>query len=378
MPTYFRRLELFLWFLLLCLPLRAQFTTSGNAGAVGGQPGCWNLTQNSANQSGQIWSTANVDVNQYFDMLVEVRLSNNSNDAGADGMAFVLRPSSAPATGTGGGQMGFGGITPSLIVELDTYVNTGAPSFDPNSDHIGVQKNGSNAHVAPDMIAAPVSALNPVGNIETGNWYTLRVTYNPDTDNLKVFFNCVERISTTVDLAAILGTNLVRWGFTAGTGGLSNQHRVCDPVWVSGMGNYLPSSVTACAGAPSTFTIPAGITGVSWAPNTALSATTGNTVTASPTTTTTYTVTYNNLCNAPTTEQITVNVAALPTSTLPVAAVSCNGTPINLPNGPWPAGVVGTWAPTPSRFKTQYRAAVRRISRTSARSIWLRSTSVRT
>jgi hypothetical protein len=344
MPTYFRRLELFLWFLLLCLPLRAQFTTSGNAGAVGGQPGCWNLTQNSANQSGQIWSTANVDVNQYFDMLVEVRLSNNSNDAGADGMAFVLRPSSAPATGTGGGQMGFGGITPSLIVELDTYVNTGAPSFDPNSDHIGVQKNGSNAHVAPDMIAAPVSALNPVGNIETGNWYTLRVTYNPDTDNLKVFFNCVERISTTVDLAAILGTNLVRWGFTAGTGGLSNQHRVCDPVWVSGMGNYLPSSVTACAGAPSTFTIPAGITGVTWAPNTALSATTGNTVTASPTTTTTYTVTYNNLCNAPTTEQITVNVAALPTSTLPVAAVSCNGTPINLPNGPWPAGVVGTWA----------------------------------
>jgi hypothetical protein len=340
MPTYFRRLELCLWFLLLGLPLRAQFTTSGNAGAVGGQPGCWNLTQNSANQSGQIWSTANVDVNQYFDMLVEVRLSTNSNDAGADGMAFVLRPSSAPATGTGGGQMGFGGITPSLIVELDTYVNTGAPSFDPNSDHIGVQKNGSNVHAAPNMIAAPVSALNPVGNIETGNWYTLRVTYNPDTDNLKVFFNCVERISTTVDLAAILGTNLVRWGFTAGTGGLSNQHRVCDPVWVSGMGNFLPSSVTACAGAPSTFTIPAGITGVSWSPNTALSATTGNTVTASPTTTTTYTVTYNNLCNAPTTEQITVNVAALPSSTLPVAAVSCNGTPINLQNGPWPAGVV--------------------------------------
>ena len=344
MPSYFRRLELCLWFLLFSLPLRAQFTTSGNAGAVGGQPGCWNLTQNSANQSGQIWSTANVDVNQYFDMLVEVRLSTNSNDAGADGMAFVLRPSSAPATGTGGGQMGFGGITPSLIVELDTYVNTGAPSFDPNSDHIGVQKNGSNVHAAPNMIAAPVSALNPVGNIETGNWYTLRVTYNPDTDNLKVFFNCVERISTTVDLAAILGTNLVRWGFTAGTGGLSNQHRVCDPVWVSGMGNFLPASTTTCAGAPSTWTIPAGITGVSWSPAAGLSATTGSTVTASPTTTTTYTVTYNNLCNSPTTEQFTVNVAALPPSPNPVAAVSCNGTPVVLSNGPWTGNVVGTWA----------------------------------
>ncbi len=330
---------------LLCATASlAQFTTAGSATAVGGQPGCWNLTGNSANQSGQLWSTTNVDVNQYFDMIVDVRLSNNNNDPGADGMAFVLRPSSAAVQGTGGGQMGFGGISPSLIVEIDTYVNSGAPSFDPNSDHIGVQKNGSNVHAAPNMIAAPVSALNPVGNIETGNWYTLRVTYNPDTDNLKVFFNCVERISTTVDLAAILGTNLVRWGFTAGTGGLSNQHRVCDPVWVSGMGNFLPPSVSACAGAPSTFTIPAGITGVSWAPSTALSATAGNSVTASPSATTTYTVTYNNLCNAPITEQITVNVATLPPSSIPVAAISCNGLPVVLSNGPWPTGVTGTWA----------------------------------
>jgi len=324
--------------------VQAQFTTNGNAAAVAGSPGCWNLTGDYASQSGQIWSTTNVDVSQHFDMIADVRLSNGNNDGGADGLAFVLRPPTATATGIGGGSMGFGGITPSLVVDLDTYANSGTPIFDPNNDHIGVQRNGSNLHAGANMLAAPVSALNPAGNIETGNFYTLRVTYNPDTDVFKVFFNCVERISTTVDLAAILGTNLVRWGFTAGTGGLSNQHRVCNPVWVAGMGNFLPASVTACAGAPTVLAIPPGITGVSWSPATALSATTGNTVTASPTVSTTYTVTYNNLCNVATTEQITVQVATLPTSTAPVAAVSCNGAPIELPNGPWPPGVTGAWA----------------------------------
>ena len=72
------------------------------------------------------------------------RLHDASSQA-ADGMAFVVQPNDPAALGEGGGSLGYGGIDPSLVVEIDIFHND--PN-DPFGDHIAVMDGGdSTAHI---------------------------------------------------------------------------------------------------------------------------------------------------------------------------------------------------------------------------------------
>ncbi|MGY8940742.1 MAG: lectin-like domain-containing protein, partial [Flavobacteriales bacterium] len=123
--------------------------------------------------------------------------------------------------------MGFGGIGNSLGVEMDTYYGANPPSEgDLTQDHLGIQKNGSVSHVGANVIASPVPALPTNGNIENGNFHDLRVTYDANTSEMTVYFDCNERITTTVDVQETIGSTIAKWGFTAATGGATNIHRV--------------------------------------------------------------------------------------------------------------------------------------------------------
>ena len=87
-----------------------------------------------------------------------------------------------------------------------------------------------------------------------------------------------------------------------------------------------PTSATYCAGQATPITLTAsGATTYSWSPSTGLSATTGATVTAAPTTGTVYTVTGSNGCTATATATITYSQPPVVTSVTSTPASGCSG-----------------------------------------------------
>ena len=75
----------------------------------------FNLTQAINTQSGSAWNSVTLNLTQPFSF--DVDLFFGYNNSGADGIAFVLQPIST-SIGTGGGGIGYAGITPSFGVEF--------------------------------------------------------------------------------------------------------------------------------------------------------------------------------------------------------------------------------------------------------------------
>lgn len=325
--------------LLGSLTAQGQFALYNNATNLGG--GTYRLTQNQGSQRGAMWRLGLFDTSENWEMRAEVRFGGNNN--GADGMAFVLKTTGSGNIGGGGGLMGYGGsaaIDPSVIIEMDTYQGGGAG--DPWYDHIGIQKNGSTDHTGADVLDGPVAAIPGNGNIENNNYHDLRVTFDATTLEMVVYFNCVERLATEIDIEGILGTNMMQWGFTAATGGASNSHRVRNAEWFT-ESELNVSDVEACPGEPVALAAPAAWTDPIWNPAIGLSETTGNNVTAAVDETTVYTIAYEDVCGGIAEDSLTVSVPDLPLPNFPSDTVLCNGTSIELSNGPWPAGTFGTW-----------------------------------
>lgn len=237
----------------------AEYTVNGNATSTGT---CTTLTPNTTNQRGCVWdvnSTLNFNSNFTYDFTVNL----GASDAGADGMAFVIQNDAKGrcACGTAGGSLGAGGINNSLIVEIDTYMNyedrddfntsfigcTGTE--DP--DHLDLWFNGNvnpdldgncNATAAGErpVTSTAVRLQNPVGtdyNIENGNNHILRISWatgSPGTFTAKILNTALNitygTITTTLNPMSIFGTNTPYFGFTASTGGLSNQQTICNPL----------------------------------------------------------------------------------------------------------------------------------------------------
>lgn len=235
----------------------AEYTVNDDAVSTGS---CTTLTSASNNQRGCIWdvnSTLNFGSNFSYDFTINL----GSSDAGADGMAFVMQNDARGrcACGTAGGSLGAGGISNSLVVEIDTYLNFEdrddfvspvigcAGSEDP--DHLDLWLNGS---INPDLDAncgavavgeRPITAnavrlQNPPGinyNIENGANHILRVSWvtgSPGTFTARVLNTALTTtfatVSSTLNPMTVFGTNSPYFGFTASTGGLSNQQTICN------------------------------------------------------------------------------------------------------------------------------------------------------
>ena len=105
------------------------------------------------NKAGSVWNLNLIDLYQPFDKSFTVNLGcNNSTWGGADGMVFALQPLNT-SIGSSGGQMGMGGVSPSLGVYIDTYQNT--IHGDPYNDHISINLNGDVIHSSSNNIAGP-------------------------------------------------------------------------------------------------------------------------------------------------------------------------------------------------------------------------------
>ena len=105
-----------------------------------------------------------------------------------------------------------------------------------------------------------------------------------------------------------------------------------------------PASSTICNGESTTLTASGGIN-YTWSPATGLSATSGGTVTASPTATTTYTVTGTDANGCTNTSTVTVTVNPIPTVAKPSDRTVCNGTSITsiIFSGTPSSGVIYSW-----------------------------------
>lgn len=227
----------------------AQYILNGNA--IQESCNCYQLTEPAVNQSGSVWQSTKINLNDSFDFSFNVYLGCRDAN-GADGIVFILQPLST-SLGVLGGGMGFQGVSPSIGIALDTWQNIDQfESFnDPVYDHISIQKNGIMVHG--NDLAGPIPASASSNNIEDCAWHILRIKWDPVTHTLSTYFDGVFRLSTQTDMVATIFNNdpMVYWGFSGATGGSYNFQKFCtqlDPAYHS---NLLNDAI--CFGTPVTF-----------------------------------------------------------------------------------------------------------------------------
>lgn len=183
------------------------------------------LTNNTAWQSGSVFSTNLIDLTAgSFSTEFSFNFNSQTYD-GADGMVFTLQSTSNTAGSSGGG-IGYQGISNSFGLEFDNFDNGSIDNY--SDSHIGINFNGNI-----DSASLVTTGSLGFGDLDDGNttWYAW-VNYDNVSHVLDVFFNDqdvlpgVAAMSYTTDLAAELGTNSVYAGFTSATGIYAARHEL--------------------------------------------------------------------------------------------------------------------------------------------------------
>ncbi len=187
---------------------------------------CFQLTDNGNFKNGAVWSQNRIDLNQDFRIYAKLYFGNNTS-SGADGIGWVIQYLGSNL-GSAGEGIGFGGISPSLGIEFDSYTNP----YDPYYDHISLIKNGDSKHIASpaNTLVGPHIPLKSVNEtVKDGKYYLVSIVWKASTKKLTCTFNGVQKINHTIDLQKDIfkDSQFVYWGFTAATGGSTNYHNVC-------------------------------------------------------------------------------------------------------------------------------------------------------
>jgi gliding motility-associated-like protein len=346
-------------FLLACCghSINAQLNASIIGDAVDEGNNCYTITQDLEFQSGGVWYDNPIDFDEDFSILYQNNFG--SKDAnGADGMALVFKSTAIPELGNAGGGLGYQGISPSLVVEFDTYLNnTPAEGLlaDPAFDHIAIMANGNPNHGNPATnLAGPVQASAFSQNIEDGFTHEIKIEWIASTTTFNVYFDCELRLSLTLNIktAIFSGDDTVFFGFVGSTGGLSNVHQVCFNS-ISFVDNLQLQDDFICEGGSKVVdaTIPSGFT-YSWSPTDGVSNPNSPNPTLSPDATTTYTVTVADICGNITEEEFTLSVLPIVDPTFDAVAPICEGDALS----PLPTtsnnGITGSWSPALNNNET--------------------------
>ena len=186
---------------------------------------CFQLTKSNTFLNGAIWSQNRIDLSQNFKIYAKLNFGNQSS--GADGIGFVIQYLGSNL-GSAGEGIGFGGISPSLGIEFDTYQNP----YDPAYDHAALIKNGNSQHQSSpsNTLQGPLIPLKTNGaTVKDGNYYPVAIIWDATTKTITCDFNGVQKINKVIDLTKDIfkDSQYVYWGFTAATGGQTNNHYVC-------------------------------------------------------------------------------------------------------------------------------------------------------
>ena len=201
----------------------AGLTLNGTTAAVTTSDGhVLRLTSAGPSQSGSAFSSTTINAAS-FSTAFSFRISQAggsccdlSGDTGADGITFVVQSVSA-SIGGGGGGIGYQGITNSAAVEFDTWQN----SFDPDSNHVGVDTNGNVTSLATQHVSP---------NFDDGNKWYAWIDYDGGLLSVRANQTGVRPasalLSYSLNIPALLGGNTAYVGFTSGTGADWGNHDI--------------------------------------------------------------------------------------------------------------------------------------------------------
>ena len=295
-----------------------------NGDAVVTGEDCYQLTPAINTQNGSVWYADQVDLNQPLDLQFTLNLGTDDS-GGADGICFVLQTVGTDALGESGGGLGFLGtdFQPAFAVEFDTWQN--GNYGDPAGDHIAMVSNGSVDHNAATAIAGPVQADAFDDNIEDGEDHEGRVTWDPDAQIVRVYFDCELRLEGFVDLVddIFFGQNQVYFGFTASTGGADNVQTVCLSANI--LGSAEQSYI--CPGAEVQLNVPSPDGTATWSPADYLSdATVSSPICIPPeglTEPLVYTVTYTDQCGIDVIDTLQLTVEEMVANVVGLSDITC-------------------------------------------------------
>ncbi|HBR12152.1 MAG TPA: hypothetical protein DD740_08085 [Chryseobacterium sp.] len=183
------------------------------------------LTPNAGTQSGNAWSYGKVDFAKSFTISYSAYFGTK-DAAGADGIATVFHNSPLGVNATGNVGMGIGaqGIANGIVLEIDTFDNgTGVGDIGNDHGQIWVSSNQSGAGL--------LTTATDLGNVEDGAYHNIVVNWNIDTQTLSYTLDGINAgIYTFPQNTPITsyfgGVSKVYFGYTASTGGFSNDQRV--------------------------------------------------------------------------------------------------------------------------------------------------------
>ncbi|HAV60907.1 MAG TPA: hypothetical protein DCY13_00895 [Verrucomicrobiales bacterium] len=179
------------------------------------------LAANAGNQAGSAFLSSPVTVGPNTSLSSRFVFRIHGSADGADGLTFMIQGVGANALGATGSGLGYGGIGSSVAIEIDNYQGVG----DTSANHLGIISGGD--------VATHIGSHVPGWDLENGASHTIWVEYDGPANQLRVYAAqgvvtqrpASPALSATIDLGALVGTQA--WlGFSAGTGGLFNNHDI--------------------------------------------------------------------------------------------------------------------------------------------------------
>jgi hypothetical protein len=199
-------------------------------------------------QAGSAFFTEKVALKDGFETTFTFQITG-AVDVGADGFAFVIQNSGAKALGSTGSGLGYGAadageeaIAKSLAIEFDTFslkeagADDGMDFGDPNGNHISVHSRGPEPNNVDESYSLG-TVTEGLPSFKDGKPHTVKVSYTPGS--LKIYVDNMEKPVQTLAIkldafsgkgfqnASVLDADGKAWvGFTAGTGGLWENHDI--------------------------------------------------------------------------------------------------------------------------------------------------------
>lgn len=170
-------------------------------------------------QVGAVYTSEQVLLSPGFDTTFTYEI--NPAAGGADGMVFIFQNESPTALYSNGGPLGYDGMTNSLALEIDTYIN--GIFNDPPVPHISLHGRPGTANSADEVAAGIVSDTS---SLNVGGLRTMRIAYGNGIMDIYLDDLTVPRMSAFIDIALYLNSDSAWMGFIGSTGGVTQVNDV--------------------------------------------------------------------------------------------------------------------------------------------------------
>jgi hypothetical protein len=183
------------------------------------------LTDGGFAEAGSFFTTSRVTVTN-FTTTFTFRMHDGTSPM-ADGMAFVIEGSSPKALGGIGGSLGYGPDAPSgppaipnsVAIKFDLFDNAGE-----GNDSTGIFFNGDSPTVPSQSGEASIDLSGTGIDLHSQDVFQVTLTYSGTTLTETIVDTTTGAMFThayTVNIGALVGSNVGYVGFTGGTGGLT-------------------------------------------------------------------------------------------------------------------------------------------------------------